>query len=264
MTEDRTALRDAYSRLSRAQRFLTLAIAVTLLGLIALAAVSTHYANMATANQDDLHDNVTGLRSDVAAQGSALRMANHRLRQAGEPTVTVPTLTSPPPGVPGQVGPVGPSGPVGPRGHVGPRGPRGGNGPRGPSGHMGRPGVDGVDGRPGAPGPPGDIGPRGQPGTDGAPGKPGAPGPQGEPGEAGATGSTGEPGRPGDPGPPGETGPPGADSNVPGPQGDPGRGIASVDVVQQAPNDCHLIVTYTDTTTHDAGPIACSPPPANP
>lgn len=98
----------------------------------------------------------------------------------------------------------------------------------------------------GPPGKSGEQGPRGLPGTDGKdgqPGVPGAPGGAGDKGAQGDSGQTGTTGAPGAPGPQGEQG-------STGPTGTDGRGIQSLycdDITGR------WTVTYTDTTTADAG-----------
>lgn len=102
-----------------------------------------------------------------------------------------------------------------------------------------------VEGKVGPPGKVGEPGPRGVPGADGDDGQPG---PNGTPGAAGEKGAPGDPGigTQGPAGTPGATGPQ-------GPQGVPGldgRGIQSLycdDITGR------WTVTYTDTTTADAG-----------
>jgi len=120
-------------------------------------------------------------------------------------------------------------------------------GPEGPRGIQGPPGRDGATGAACQPSNPLCIGP---PGSTGTPG---------QVGESGATGPAGET----IVGPEGPQGPAGADG-APGAPGADGRGIASVQVVEQAPNECHLIVTYTDGTTQDAGAVDCPTPPLLP
>jgi hypothetical protein len=121
-------------------------------------------------------------------------------------------------------------------------------GPRGPQGPPGR---DGRDGAPCTPTNPMCIGPTGPTGATGASGEPGATGPQGEPG---ATGPQGEPGATGPQGEPGAT----------GPQGPAGVSVTNVQVVEVAMNECHLIVTLSDSTQIDAGTIDCPEPPLVP
>lgn len=107
----------------------------------------------------------------------------------------------------------------GPTGPSGPRGERGERGPTGPPGNIGLPGPPGTPGTPGAPG------------TNGSTGDTGAPGPSGLRGDSGPAGPQGDPG-------------------VPGPAGADGRGIQSLycdDVTGR------WTVTYTDTSTADAG-----------
>lgn len=105
-------------------------------------------------------------------------------------------------------------------------------------------GQDGKDGQDGAPGK------DGKDGKDGVDGQDGAPGPKGEdgaPGKDGKDGQDGAPGRDGQDGAPGKDGQDGA----PGAKGDPGLGIKSVAI----DSNNHLIVTYDDDTTQDAGEI---------
>lgn len=102
------------------------------------------------------------------------------------------------------------------------------------------------------PGPAGDPGPKGERGPSGPAGD------DGDPGAAGESGAQGAPGAPGSKGDPGSTGPTGPQGPV-GPQGEPGpagpagadgRGIQSLycdDITGR------WTVTYTDTTTADAG-----------
>lgn len=119
-------------------------------------------------------------------------------------------------------------------------GPAGGVGPIGP------PGPAGPSGKPGPPGPVGI----GKPGANGAPGLVGDPGVDGAPGSA-VNGTNGTDGAQGPPGPQGEPGAPGVD----------GRGITTATITPQSDTTCHLILTMSDATTVDAGPIPCTTPP---
>ena len=166
-------------------------------------------------------------------------------------------------------------------------------GPQGEAGPKGDPGADGKDGKDGAPGEKGDKGDKGDTGATGATGERG---PKGEIGEQGPQGIQGEQGPKGETG---TTGPQGADGKgiasivktstsgnvdtytitytdntiqtytvtngvngqdghdgAPGQDGADGLGIKSVDI--NASN--HLIVTYDDDTTKDAGEIDVTVP----
>ena len=90
-------------------------------------------------------------------------------------------------------------------------------------------------------GPKGDTGSQGPKGDTG---ETGATGPQGPKGDTGETGATGAQGPKGDTGETGAQGPKGDD-------GDPGLGIKQVSINLEN----HLIVTYDDDTTEDAGAI---------
>jgi hypothetical protein len=90
-------------------------------------------------------------------------------------------------------------------------------------------------GRDGEPGERGEPGLSGADGKDGADGRDGAPGPQGERGDAGQPGETGVTGEKGDP----------------GRDGADGTGLAGA-LIDRAGN---LIVTLTDGTTRDLGPV---------
>lgn len=111
---------------------------------------------------------------------------------------------------------------------------------------------EGPQGEPGQQGAPGPVGPSGVPGRDGQDGLTGAPGAKGEPGTVGQPGGQGPAGPSGPQGDPGATGAPGATGPT-GPAGSPGndgRGIQSLycdDITGR------WTVTYTDTTTADAG-----------
>ena len=90
-------------------------------------------------------------------------------------------------------------------------------------------------------GPKGATGPQGPKGDTG---ETGATGPQGPKGDTGETGATGAQGPKGDTGETGAQGPKGDD-------GDPGLGIKQVSINLEN----HLIITYDDDTTEDAGAI---------
>ena len=90
-------------------------------------------------------------------------------------------------------------------------------------------------------GPKGDTGSQGPKGDTG---ETGATGPQGPKGDTGETGATGAQGPKGDTGETGAQGPKGDD-------GDPGLGIKQVSINLEN----HLIITYDDDTTEDAGAI---------
>lgn len=127
---------------------------------------------------------------------------------------------------------------------MGPKGETGLQGERGPQGERGEQGLPGAQGIEGPQGPRGETGPQGE---RGLPGADGAQGPKGETGETGPQGETGAQGPVGPQGPAGETGATGPQ----GPTGPAGKGIKNVAI-----NDTnHLIITYTDDTTHDAGII---------
>lgn len=93
-------------------------------------------------------------------------------------------------------------------------------------------------------------------GKDGAPGKDG----QSPACLTSPTGCVGPPGPPGPQGPPGDSiqGPAGP-AGQPGRDGANGVGVASV----QVNSSCHLIVTYTDGRTEDAGQVSCPVPNPN-
>lgn len=104
---------------------------------------------------------------DVARALAALATANRRLDNAGEQTVTPPSVVT------------GPAGLAGLPGATGERGRTGAAGPAGPAG------VDGTTGAPGEAGPAGPPGPAGSIGPEGPRGEQGPAGPQGEQGPAG-------------------------------------------------------------------------------
>lgn len=129
---------------------------------------------------------VNDMQATNTAQDAAIREANERLVDAGEPPVTVPpTPSEPEQGEPGETGEAGPAGPAGPRGLPGVDGTDGQDGKRGPRGFTG---IDGTQGPPGADG---ATGPQGAQGPQGPKGEAGPPGPAGEQGPQGATGPAG-------------------------------------------------------------------------
>lgn len=104
---------------------------------------------------------------------------------------------------------------------------------KGPKGDEGDPGETGPQG---PAGPKGDTGETGPQGPKGDTGETGPQGPKGDTGETGATGPKGDTGATGPQGPKGD-------------EGDPGKGIKSMAINAQN----HLIITYDDDTTQDAG-----------
>lgn len=128
----------------------------------------------------------------------------------------------------------------GPKGDPGASGPQGPQGPQGPIGPKGDPGTDGSVGSPGAQG------------AAGQNGKPGASGAQGDPGVAGADGATGATGPAGPAGAAGPAGPVGPQGPS-GPSGSDGRGITSVECVDDdSGNGSHWVITYTDGTSQSS------------
>ena len=117
--------------------------------------------------------------------------------------------------------------------------------------------IPGATGAPGIQGSPGQIGPQGPQGPEGVPGK--SPLCLLETSMCvGAKGDTGKDGTDGKDGTNGQDGTNGTD-------GKDGRGISSVKVVKQDDATCHLIITYTDDSSSDAGEVSCPiSPPANP
>lgn len=103
-------------------------------------------------------------------------------------------------------------------------------GPKGDDGDTGETGPQGPAG------PKGDTGETGPQGPKGDTGETGPQGPKGDTGETGATGPKGDTGATGPQGPKGD-------------EGDPGKGIKSMAINAQN----HLIITYDDDTTQDAG-----------
>lgn len=108
-------------------------------------------------------------------------------------------------------------------------------GPKGDDGDTGETGPQGPAG------PKGDTGETGPQGPKGDTGETGPQGPKGDTGETGATGPKGDTGATGPQGPKGDT-------------GETGLGIKSTDINAQN----HLIVTYDDDTTQDAGLLPSS------
>lgn len=150
--------------------------------LVALGAAWLVFTVVRLAVQtDDYGDTIAQLEDSNHAQDEALREANRRLEDAGQPPVTVPEPSPGTPGEPGAAGEEGPPGPQGPAGEDGKRGPRGFTGLDGPRGATGPAGADGEDG---ARGPQGEPGPPGPPGADGTDGATGPQGPQGPAGTA--------------------------------------------------------------------------------
>mgnify|MGYP001560779991 CR=1 FL=1 len=211
--------------------------------VIAAALIGLGFANLVAGRSDanrqkDQAVTQTGALSDqLDVQCATLRRLGYRCETSDQVLARVPG----PAGAPGSEGPRGALGPVGPPGPSGPRGAPGEPGPGGPAGSIG------------PLGPPGASGPAGQNGDRGADG---APGPAGDPGPGGSQGDPGPPGPAGDPGP---EGPPGADGSA-GPDGAPGRGIVDIAV---RPDDCHVIVSFSDGTTQDLGlwPACQTPSP---
>ena len=108
-------------------------------------------------------------------------------------------------------------------------------GPKGDDGDTGETGPQGPAG------PKGDTGETGPQGPKGDTGETGPQGPKGDTGETGATGPKGDTGETGPQGPKGD-------------EGDPGKGIKSMAINAQN----HLIITYDDDTTQDAGLVPSS------
>lgn len=129
-------------------------------------------------------------------------------------------------------------------------GPAGAPGSPGPAGPSGSPGPSGQPGQAGSPGTQGNPGSPGGPGKDGIPGAAGTP-TNGRDGTNGINGADGAAGKDGTDGAPGPAGPPGAD-------GTDGRGITDVTITTQPDGTCRLILTFTDSTTTDAGTIPCA------
>ena len=116
------------------------------------------------------------------------------------------------------------------------KGPKGENGPKGDTGEAGPKGDKGDTG---------EIGPKGPKGDKGDTGEIGPKGDKGDTGEIGPKGPKGDTGDEGPKGPKGDTG----DEGPAGMDGTDGLGIKSVNI--DASN--HLIITYDDDTTSDAG-----------
>lgn len=168
-------------------------VLIVLAGMGWLAVTVVRYGS----DLDDARADRAALAKAVEANSDALRDANRRLEDAGEPTVPVPpspTVEPGPQGEPGAAGVQGPPGPQGPAGEAGKRGPRGFtglDGPRGLPGAQGPAGEIGLTGATGPAGPQGEQGPRGEPGPKGEPGETGPVGPQGPQGEVGPQGPPG-------------------------------------------------------------------------
>ena len=105
-----------------------------------------------------------------------------------------------------------------------------------------------IKGPKGDDGDPGETGPQGPAGPKGDTGETGAQGPKGDTGETGPQGPKGDTGETGATGPKGDTGATGPQGPK-GDEGDPGLGIKSMTINAQN----HLIITYDDDTTQDAG-----------
>lgn len=105
-----------------------------------------------------------------------------------------------------------------------------------------------IKGPKGDEGDPGETGPQGPAGPKGDTGETGAQGPKGDTGDTGPQGPKGDTGETGATGPKGDTGATGPQGPK-GDDGDPGLGIKSMTINAQN----HLIITYDDDTTQDAG-----------
>ena len=177
-----------------------------------------------------------GIKQD--AQGAAVcSQARHEATTTAQEKVAA---------IKGDTGPAGAQGPQGIPGDPGPTGPAGATGAPGAKGEAGAQGPEGEAGKTGPTGAPGAAGEKGAPGEAGAVGKDGTPGATGATGEKGATGDPGPAGPKGDPGPAGAT----------GERGPAGRGIAKLHC-----DGTRWTVTYTDSTTADAGPCVAPPTP---
>jgi collagen triple helix repeat protein len=204
--------------------------------VIAAALIGLGFANLVAGRshanrQKDQAVTQTGALSDqLDVQCATLRRLGYRCETSDQVLARVP-------------GPVGPVGSAGPRGAIGAPGPAGPPGPSGPTGPRGAAGGPGPTGPIGPIGPLGPVGPSGPAGQDGNRGADGGPGPVGAPGPGGSQGDPGPPGPAGDPGDPGPAGPPGS-------EGQPGRGIVDIAV---RPEDCHVIVSFSDGSTQDLG-----------
>ena len=189
----------------RAVRGIVLVVVVLVLVLVALIGVRFYALN---GNDQAQNREIGELSSANNAQDRALREANRRLEQAGQPQVPVPDTGGAPILTTAAlvaaltvycaeptalcVGPRGPQGPAGESGMTGKRGPRGFtglDGPVGPVGDPGKPGQNGSDGGQGPQGPPGPQGPKGDPGPQGPAGQDGAPGADGQDGQPGPAGT---------------------------------------------------------------------------
>ena len=126
------------------------------------------------------------------------------------------------------------------------KGEKGDTGERGPQGIQGIPGAQGEKGEQGAPGEKGDIGETGPQGPEGAKGD------KGDKGDTGATGNKGDKGDKGDTGEQGIQGVPGAKGDK-GDKGDTGEPAPTVTSIVIRQSDFHMIITYSDGTSFDAG-----------
>ena len=136
-------------------------------------------------------------------------------------------------------------------GEKGDKGDTGATGEKGDKGDTGATGEKGDKGDTGATGEKGDKGDTGATGEKGDKGDTGATGEKGDKGDTGATGEKGEKGDKGDTGEKGDKGDTGAtgEKGEKGDAGADGRGIASIRINESG----HLIVTYSDGTSEDAG-----------
>ncbi len=159
----------------------------------------------------------------------------------------------------GEKGDKGDKGDTGEQGEKGDKGDTGAQGEKGDKGDTGEQGEKGDKGDTGDQGEKGDKGDTGEQGKKGDKGDTGAQGEKGDKGDTGAAGEKGAKGDTGAQGAAGETGAAGAqgaagekgDTGAQGEKGDEGRGISSVKIDDEG----HLIITYSDDTTEDAGSV---------
>ena len=150
----------------------------------------------------------------------------------------------------GEQGEKGEKGDTGEQGEKGEKGDTGEQGEKGDKGDTGEQGEKGDKGDTGEQGEKGDKGDTGAAGAKGNKGDTGATGAKGDKGDTGATGATGAKGDKGDTGATGATGDKG-DKGDKGDTGEAGRGIISTQIDEEG----HLIITYSDDTTEDAGSV---------